>query len=173
MLGFHGIMNEYYPCHGENKLSNPSHTKLSILKWEKEQQQFEIDMSLAFGGKLIHKCYYVERPNMLVIMCENEEIGTVKFGSESIIWTLPRVVDGHVVKPDDITSDKWGNVYISDGANNRILKINGLTGNVLNILLLDGKDMGLVRSLFWSDIEPNLTLIHQNRFCIYNILKLD
>ena len=144
IVGVHGIMNEYFPCH----IRNPSYTKLSILKWEKEQQQFGINKSLKFGNKLLEKCYYVDRLHMLVVMCENKEIEAVKFGSKSIIWTLSRVVDGHEVKPVALTSDKWGNVYVSDGENKRILKLNGLTGNVLNIFLPEGKDLLLMRSLF-------------------------
>ena len=50
------------------------------------------------------------------------------------------------------------NVYIGDGVNDRILKVNGLTGNVINVLLLEENEK-VIQSLLWSDTEPNLTMI--------------
>ena len=110
---------------------------------------------------------------MLVVKCENEEIEAVNFKRESIIWKLSRFVDGHAVKPDAIASDKWGNVYIGDGVNNRILKINGLTGNVLNILLLKEKNEIGIHSLFCSDTEDNLTVVRGDKISIYSFPKVD
>ena len=101
-----------------------------------------------------------------ILSYENNEIEALKFGSENPIWKLPGVVDGHMIKPDALTSDAEGNVYISDGTNNRILKINGLTGNVLNILLLEEREKR-IDYLLWSDTEPNLTLIHGDRINTY------
>ena len=108
---------------------------------------------------------YVEVFDLIIFIYEYNEIEALKFGSESPIWKLPGVVDGHMIKPDALTSDAKGNIYISDGINNRILKINGLTGNVLNILLLEEKEKRI-------DTEPNLTLIHGDRINTYSIPQL-
>ena len=64
-------------------------------------------------------------------------------------------------KPDALTTDVEGNVYIGDGANDRILKMDGLTGDVLSIILLEENNKEPIRFLFWSDTEPNLTLIRE------------
>ena len=69
-----------------------------------------------------------------------------------VIW------HGRVIKPDALTTDIEGNVYIGDGANNRILKINSLTENVMNILRLE-KNKRAILCLLWSDTKPNLTLL--------------
>ena len=168
ILGVQLIRNAYYLYHGENKLSNPSHTKLSILKFDKEQQQLENDNSLELVKfeKLLHMCYYVDRLDMLLVISEDKEIEAIKFGSESPIWKLSEV-GGHVFEPDALTSDSEGNVYVGDGANNRILKINGLTGDIVSILLLEKENTMPIDSLFWSDIEPNLTLIRGDRISTY------
>ena len=91
----------------------------------------------------------------------------VKMGSNNTIWKLSGVVDGHMIKPDAITNDKEGNIYVSDGANNRILKINGSNGDVLSTLLLEKKNTEPIRDLLWSDTEPNLIAISEDRISSY------
>ena len=92
------------------------------------------------------------------------EIVAERLGSESIIWRLFGPVDGHIIKPESITCDSDGNGYISDQGNNRILKINSLTGVILGILLLEKKDIWSMR---WSNREPNLTLWEYNQISTY------
>ena len=83
------------------------------------------------------------------------------------IWTLSGVVDGHVIKANAVTSYKKGNFYISDIVNNRILMINGLTGDVLNILEETNKE--LINNLFWSVTQPNLIVVHGDKISTYCI----
>ena len=101
---------------------------------------------------------YAECFDILVILNEDKEIEAMKFGRDYPVKKLSGTVGGHVIKPDALTSDAEGNVYISDKANDRILKINGLTGKVLKIIKLEGKKKKIC-CLLWSDTEPNLTLI--------------
>ena len=152
------------------ELLGPFHINLSKLKWEKEKQELYVDKSW-YKERVFFKMCYVEVFDLIIFIYENNEIEALKFGSESPIWKLPGVVDGHMIKPDALTSDAKGNVYVSDGTNNRILKINGLTGNVLNILLLEEKEKR-IDYLLWSDTEPNLTLIHGDRINTYSIPQL-
>ena len=159
---------DVYPFQSENELSNPFYFKQCILKLDKEQQHLEINKSLKFGEKSIHKCYYFDRLDMLLVISEDKEIEAIKFGSESPTWKLSEV-GGHVFEPDALTSDSEGNVYVGDGANNRILKINGLTGDVIGVFLLEKENTMPIHSLFWSDTEPNLTLIREDRIITYNI----
>ena len=158
IVGVHGITNKCYPYPADNKPCNPPHTNLSMFHWEEEQQQFRFNHSQKNENKFLQKCYHVKHFDMLVVICENKTIEALEFGNHTTIWKLPTVVDGHTVKPDAITSDKLGNVYIGDGQNNRILKINGRTGDVISILLLEQSGK-VILSLFWSDSEPNLTMI--------------
>ena len=167
-----------------------SRTGLSEFRWEDEQQELRSDKSVYLKGRLIQMCY-TEKFDILVVMCENRKVEAVKLGNNSPIWKLPGVVDGHMIKPGAINSDKKGNVYIGDGLNNRILKISSLTGNVLNIFLLEEEEeeeqqqqqqqeeeeeeenQNGLRSLFLSDTEPNLTVVRGDRLRTYNIPKLD
>ena len=66
-----------------------------------------------------------------------------------------------------------GNIYVSDGANNIILKINGSNGDVMIILLLEEGNKDPLRYLFWSDIEPNLTVVHGDKISNYCIPRPD
>ena len=189
-------------CHGPNSsilvqcrdfpAFESSHTGLSEFKWEDEQQELRSDKSVYRKGRLIQMCY-TEKFDILVVMCENRKVEAVKLGNNSPVWKLPGVVDGHMIKPDAINSDKKGNVYIGDGLNNRILKISSLTGNVLNIFLLEEEEeeeeqqqqqqqqeeeeeeenQNGLRSLFLTDTEPNLTVVRGDRLRTYNIPKLD
>ena len=94
-------------------------------------------------------------------------VEAVKLGNNSPVWKLSGVVDGHMIKPDAITSDKGGNIYVSDEANSRILKINGSNGDVMNTLLLEKRNTEPIRDLLWSDTEPNLIAIRENRISSY------
>ena len=103
------------------------------------------------------------------------EIKTVRLGSESIVWRLFGSVDGLIIKPESMTSDLEGNAYVDDLRNNRILKINSLTGDVLSILLFDGKEnekTDLYKiSIRWSNTEPNLTVRTEKHISTYFVPK--
>ena len=142
------------------------------LKWEKELQELRVTRCVFAEGELLQKFCHVEATNILVIMNENKEIKAVKFENKSPIWTLSPVVGSHVIKPDAVSSDTEGNVYVSDGANNKILKLNALTGDIIHIVLLAEENKYQRRRLFWSDTEPKLTTMCGSRIRTYNILKL-
>ena len=102
---------------------------------------------------------------------QDYEIIAVKLGSATIVWRLSGLVDGRVIKPESMTSDSEGNAYVDDLQNNRILKINSLNGEVLSILLFDGKenektDINII-SIRWSNTEPNLTVRARKHISTY------
>ena len=86
------------------------------------------------------------------------------------MWNLSGPVTGQVIKPKCIICDKEGNAYVSDEATNKILKINSLTGEVSGILLL-GEVKEKIRSICWSNTEPNLTVLQGNRINTYFLPK--
>ena len=128
-------------------------------------------------SELIRMCYN-ELYDMLVVKDEENEIKAMKLSEvtsklSAPIWKLSGVIDGQVIEPDALTSDKMGYIYVSDGANNRILKINGSNGDVMIILLLEEANTDPLRYLFWSDIEPNLTVVHGDKISTYCIPRSD
>ena len=121
-----------------SELLGPSHINLAKLSWEKEKQELPIDKSRYTEREVFTVCdaevfdlCYAEVFDLIIFIFLNNEIEAMKFGNESPIWKLSGKVDGHVIKPDALASDAEGNVYISDGGNSRILKVDGLTGNVI------------------------------------------
>ena len=80
--------------------------------------------------KSFSRCAMLNASTFLVLVYENKEIKAVKFGSENPVWKLSPIVAGNTIQPDAIASDTEGNIHISDGGNNRILKTHGLTGDV-------------------------------------------
>ena len=142
---------------------------LSKLKLEKEQCKLRSDESEHVENELLQMCC---TGDVLMALYGNKEyVQAVKLGDHSLVWKLSGVVEAHAIQPDALTCDKKGNVYVSEGVNNRILKIDGVTGNVVNFLLLETKNEE-IRSLLWSDIEPNLTVVHGNRMTTYNVPQL-
>ena len=109
---------------------------------------------------------------MFMYTCKDKEVDqgykiiAVRLGSHTIIWRLFGPVDGRVIKPESITCDPEGNVYINDRGNSRILKISGLTGEVLRILICEEENMKIL-SMLWSKRQPNLTLRMKNQIITY------
>ena len=99
------------------------------------------------------------------------EIFAVKLEDEAILWRVCGSVDGCVIKLNSMTCDSEGNAYVTDRSCNRILKINSLTGEVSNILLVDDEEEEIL-SIHWSNSEPNLTLRTENQISSYAVPKL-
>ena len=139
--------------------------KLFRLDWDNSQggaqSVFVQDIPLRTVQFLFEFCY-VECHNVCMYTVKDKkvdqgnEIIAVKLGSKNIVWRLYGPVDGYVIKPGSMTCDGEGNAYVSDLGNNRILKINSLTGEVLSILLFE--ERMVIYSMRWSNTEPNLTL---------------
>ena len=149
---------------------------LHKLEWDKTQDgaQLVFVQDIARPSKKLLRLCYVECHDILMCTMKNfkedqdYEIIAVKLGSETVVWRLSGLVDGCVIKPECVTCDPEGNAYVSDVGNNRILQINSLTGVTLSIMVL--KDTA-IRSMRWSDTEPNLTLRTENRINTYFVLK--
>ena len=163
---------------GRGNIFGPEYLGLSILKWDKEHRELRIDKSVGLRDWLIQMCYS-ELCDMFVGLFEFSRIKGVNLKSETDtlklsapIWKLSRAVDGCVIKPDALTSDKRGNVFVGDGVNNRILKINSFTGTVQSIFHLEEGNKEEIRDLFWSDTEPNLIVVRGNKISTYCIPKV-
>ena len=139
--------------------------QLFKLEWDTEQRETQLHYIRQVrdvpNKKLIRFCY-VECHDILLLTFEKEtddqdnEMIAVKLESENIIWRLFGPVEDLIIKPECITCDPEGNAYVSDRGNNRILKIDSLTGNVLSILLI-AEEGNEIYSMRWSKTEPNLT----------------
>ena len=158
-------------CH-KFPIFESSRTGLSEFKWEEEHGELHSDKSVYLECRPCQMCY-AERFDILAVVCEKRKVEAVRLVNNSPVWKLPGVVDGHTIKPHAINSDKKGNIYIGDATNNRILKIHSLTGDIVSILLLEEESKDPMRSLFWSDTEPNLTVVHTDTVCTYNFLMSD
>ena len=175
-------------CHGPTgsilayshpKIFGPTYLRLSIMKWDKEHRELHTDKSVDLKDGLIQMCYS-ELCDMLVGLFYDSGIVGVNLKSEADtlklsapIWTLSGVVNGYLITPDAITSDKRGNVFVGDGANNRILKINSFTGKVQSILHVEQLNKKWIDSLFLSDTEPNLIVVRGNKISTFCIPKSD
>ena len=155
-------------CHAGSLLVMNTDSELHRLRWDKAQHKAQLAFvqNIPRPGKRPLRLCHVECH--AILMCtmkdweedQGYEIIAVKLRSNTIMWRLYGPVDGHIIKPESMTCDSDGNGYISDQRNNRILKINSLTGEILGILLLEEKEIWSMR---WSNREPNLTLWEYNQ----------
>ena len=159
-------------CHGPILTYQPH---LEIFKWDKEHHELRTDKSMDLESRWNQICYS-ELCDMFVDVYQFKEIKAVKLETEAAtlklsapMWKLSGLADGLVILPDAITSDKKGNVYVGDGLNNRILKINSLTGTVHSNLHLEERNRERINSLFWSDTEPNLIVRRGDRISFHCI----
>ena len=95
-------------------------SRSSILKWDKEHRELRNDKSVDLEDNLSQMCYS-ELYDMLVGVFEDNEIKVVNLKSEADtlnlsapIWKLSGAVDGYLITPHAITSDKRGNDFIGD-----------------------------------------------------------
>ena len=158
--------------------------KLHKLEWDKRQggAQLVFVHDIPPGpGKIGLRLCYVECHDIFMYTVkdleedEDYEIIAVKLGTGNIVWRLSSPVDGLIIKPESITCDSEGNAYVDDLQNNRILKINSLTSEILSILLFDGKEnekknLNLI-SIRWSNTEPNLTVRTGKHISTYLVPK--
>ena len=100
---------------------------------------------------------------------QDYEFTAMKLGSDIVLWRMFGPVGGHVIRPESVTCDPEGNAYVSDLQNSRILKINSLTGEVLSILLFEEEER--IRLIYWSNTEPNLTLLGLRQISTYFVAK--
>ena len=137
--------------------------------------------SVGLSQRFLRLCY-VKRHNILLWTVrdsesdKNYEILAEKLGSESnesetIVWSLFGSVDGRLIKPGCIACDPEGNTYVSDKATNRILKINSLTGKILEILVVDEEENERISSIRWTNAEPTLTFRQKDQITTYFIQK--
>ncbi len=85
------------------------------------------------------------------------------FGNQppaNTMWKLEGIVLRWTIHPDAISSDRQGNVYITDWINNRVLVVNGLTGDVHQELTKWKKGKGCVNHLCCLD-NPSQLVVYQ------------
>ena len=149
------------------------------LHWDRKTQDQTQPVFIQYyprrtGKSPLKFCYAECHDIFMLIMKDTEEedyeIIAVKLGSESIVWRLYGPVDGYVIKPESITCDIDGNAYVGDRATNRILKIDGLTGEILSILLFELEEIR-IQSIRWTNTEPNLTLLEGKLISTYFVPK--
>ena len=145
---------------------------LCKLKWNAETQKLRRTHveSLPLWKKMQRICYVEGQDIFVAILSnENKQIMAWKLDNGcSPTWTLPGTVDGLTIDPMSLTYDTEGNLYIDDGRNDRILKINSSTGKVLSILLLK-KKTETIRCLCWSKTDRSLIVQRENRISSYFI----
>ena len=143
-------------------------SELSKLDWGQDQSPTAQMInkrtipSVKQNKQFLRFCYVECHDIFMCTMKDKEEdqdyeILAVKLGSGTIAWRMFGPLDSAVFKPESITCDSDGNAYVNDRGNSRILKINSLTGKILSILLFED-DERRIRSMRWSNTEPNLTL---------------
>ena len=147
---------------------------LSKLEWSAETQRSlrtHVE-SLSFGRKIQKICYVKCHDIFVAILSDNnKQIMAWKPGNYySPTWKLTGSVNGVNIDPVSLTSDTEGNVYIDDGANDRILKINSFTGNVLSIFLLKN-NWETMRAIFWCKSDGNLIVQRDNRISSYSFTE--
>ena len=168
-------------CHGPIGyfLAHRSHSGLSIFKWDQKRRKLHCNKSMFLEGRLMQMCCS-ELCNMLVGVYEHKEIKAVRLEREADtlklsvpIWKLFRVIDGWVIEPDALTSDKRGNVYIGDGVEQQDHKDQQFDWNSSEYLSSGRRKQRGIRDLFWSDTEPNLIVRRGDRIISYCIPKSD
>ena len=163
-------------CDGprDSILALDGHGALSKLKWNSKTQKLRrVQFKRLPLGTRIQSMCFVKSNDIFVAILSKEKKRIVAWELDNFCsptWELPGHVEDHDIDPVSMISDTEGNVYIDDGANNRILKIKSSTGNVLSILLLK-KNWETIRCLCWSQTHRNLIVQRDNRISSYSFTK--
>ena len=145
------------------------------LDWSDD---LSVEPQVAYKGKFPTKntkfvrFHYTERYDVLICISKDEEIVALNFENRTVLWRLFGPVECVIIKPKYVTCDTEGNVYVSDLATRRILKINSLTGKVLGVLLFEDEEKNEeIQLMRWSNAGPNLTILSATEISTYFVPK--
>ena len=115
------------------------------LQWNEGQKQLKEVRRVHVPGDRVYYMCYMPQADLLILSRYGGVVQAVKLqesAGQDPVWQLQwgEEVLGKKVKPEGVSCDSEGRVYVADGGNSRVLVLNGYTGEVIQELL---KDAGL------------------------------
>ncbi len=98
----------------------------------------------------------------LVIACDwkHSTIVATSLSDKKLIWRLQGEVKGKMIRPNGMDTDDEGRLYVGDGANSRIIVLDGSTGYELQVKELP--EYGVIVNVLWCNIQHQLIVHHVN-----------
>ncbi len=107
----------------------------------------------------INLCYS-DQKIFLSSMGSDHMITSMDIISEETLWTVGGEVDGSVLHPVAMCTDKRDRLYVGDFVEQRIIVLHTKTGDFIQIIKLP--ELGYTRYLSWNDAQPHLTICGEN-----------
>ncbi len=144
------------------------------LQWSESRKKLDEIRRVQVPGEWVDCMCYVAQANMAILSRGDDVVEAVRLqgGGQPPVWQVQGEVLGKEIDPRGVRSDSEGRVYIADGVRNRVLVVNGRTGEVIQENL---KDAGL--GVVWSVCclsNPSQLLLHHypHTITLYDITSL-
>ena len=143
------------------------------LRLNSETKQFDVVKHVpTVGVKGVRDICHVSLYDILVITA-GFYIKALRLSDGALEWEMTHAVEDKDLYPQGVTSDDIGQVYVADGGNARLLLLDGSSGRLLQVLLLE-EEKEWISDVAWHPNQPQLIVLHGPRFgekklSLYNV----
>ncbi len=89
----------------------------------------------------------------------NKVIISTDIVSKETLWVIRDEIDGEMIRPHGMCTDKLERLYVADGENCRILVLHTKSGDFIQSIELP--ELGCLVDIGWNDTQPHLTICCQ------------
>ena len=165
-----GTMRKAYTSHGTEPqvictgamgtLLGYDKTKSSLiqLQWNEGDNLLHLIRKVKIQGGEVREICYLE-PYRLVILSHKEPfmVQALELDTGHVVWQQQGMIQNKKFWPKSVCSDDHGWVYVADTGNNRIVKFNGATGDLVDI----SKGEGVIQDLSWLNNPGQLVVTYK------------
>ena len=147
-------------------------SEIMKMKWNEELSQLYHDFPVPFdsqNGTAVSSISNVGHTPYIVLTHGSKSLVTcVHRLSGEVKWTLggyDKNIAGKILDPRDVCCDSSNNVYVADKKNERILQINGISGQISGII--DG--IVDICHIAWNSKDGELIVCHSEDIVCYSV----
>ena len=142
-----------------------------LLQLGRKQNESEMKLirRIDTKEKLINHMCYIENSHLLVLTTD-KQIQAINPENGLVIWKFTQDVDKKKLNPNGLCFSPNGQIFVADGWNERLIVLNGETGELIQVMLKD-EETGWIYDVFWIRHPPQLILLHENHrtISVYNV----
>ena len=130
---------------------------VSKFEYNKDKEKLSLKSTILTNVKRVRQICYIEQDDVLIIISEGQYIiSALNLSNSSTLWQAPQEIE---VIPELVCCSDDGKIYACHIDHERLLVMDCMTGELLQILLLE-KGLGFVRAMCWIGTQPQLAVLY-------------